>query len=288
MRIRTRWLAVILALLVALVVAVSSWSYVVARRTALTLAGPLPEGFVLADVRVVFWPLPPIEDRQLAWRFNYRRRDMTGGAVELFISPTGELLEKARRSASYVAPVWKERLQQAELGPRVLAAERVVSARLDHSLVTYPGVVPESLYTEQEGCDTYGDYATLALAAYDILGSELVGDTATVYTEVTSAAHLELVPNGYRLVQGVTVDTLSWRLLRTSRPQGWVVCGWPRPIIDFVRLEYFGGEREFWNGATYESVKALADSIHAAQVRRGSGSEGASEHTSDTGNVRRQ
>jgi hypothetical protein len=92
MRFRKRRLLLALGLLIGLLVGLPSLSYVVARRTADGLFEPLPEGWFLADARFVFWEMPTFEDRQLAWRFIYKHTDYNGDGVQLFVSPTGELL----------------------------------------------------------------------------------------------------------------------------------------------------------------------------------------------------
>jgi hypothetical protein len=141
-----------------------------------------------------------------------------------------------------------------------------MAAYLRHAAIGDTEAIPDSLWADEEGCRVYSDPGSRVLASFRILGSYIAGDTAIVHAEVTSAARVEGRRDGLHVVQGVVVDTLSWKLLRTTTSTNWVVCGYSREGIGFIRLQYFGADGEFWDdGATYASVVALADSIRAAK-----------------------
>ncbi|MFL5614866.1 MAG: hypothetical protein ACJ796_14480 [Gemmatimonadaceae bacterium] len=145
--------------------------------------------------------------------------------------------------------------------PNDSAARVAIDAYLKAAAYT-AGPMPDSLST----CDEdYSPDNRLALASYQLLAVQDVGDSIKAAAQIVSVARFAPAKHGNRtdVIMGVRVDTLHWTLgpTRTGR---WIVCGYSSEGFD---LTHFSDDPKFrWSppGASAQAARRLADSVSAA------------------------
>lgn len=142
------------------------------------------------------------------------------------------------------------------------AAEAVVGDFLRRALVANSvAAQPDSLFA----CERYGSgIPELAPAKYQLVGSEMHGDTAIVRVAIVSVAEVRQRLHGYEVTQRIRQDTLSWSLIRGPGSSRWGICGFSREGPDLVRIQYVDSRARWLGGASLASVEALADSVARA------------------------
>jgi hypothetical protein len=108
-----------------------------------------------------------------------------------------------------------------------------------------------------------GPAPRLALAAYRVLSATRRADTAHVVSEIVTVAREGPDPRtrAYTVWQGVSRDTLTWLLVRSSQHPAWRVC-----LTTGSRFMSFGAEgRDHWapSTASWQSLHQLYDSVRA-------------------------
>jgi hypothetical protein len=145
---------------------------------------------------------------------------------------------------------------------RVTGAEESVRRYLEKAL--YARVRTDA--GGEEICESAATYPLLALAEYQILGSEMHGDTALVEAEVSSVATLTQHPrlaDRYIVTQSVRRDTLHFPLLRAGPSPEWRICGYAREFIDFFGPNDVDDSAVEWRpaGASWQTLRTTVDSL---------------------------